>query len=146
EAATLVRQDFASLLPKWYSANIYLYMDAIEGNGLYIGDIREETEDLLINPEVSDLFFHEPTVIELSESHITERQVSLFRAYPLIVSNYVLTEPKVTMNGSPVKPHMTQSIRDGEVYGVIPTTPIQLEEDLGEYVLSKLSFEEGLIE
>lgn len=146
EAETLVRQDFASLLPKWYSANIYLYMDEIEGNRLYIGDIREETEDLLINPEVSDFFLHEDTFIGLTESDITERQVYLFHEYPLLVSDYVLTVPKVTMNGSPVKPHMTQSIRDGEVYGVIPTTPIQLEEDLGEYVLSKLSFEEGLIE
>lgn len=142
EEETVSEKQILSLAPKWYSANVYLYVNERDGNGLYIGDMREDDSDLLINQDISDFFLNQDTFIGVVDSDISDHQVHLFHEYPLLVSEHVITIPKVTMSDYLVKPHMTQSKRDGKVFGVLPTYSFALEEEIGEYVLAELNFEE----
>ena len=142
EEDILTERPITSLSPKWYSANVYLYVNEMDEKGLYIGDIREDDSDLLINQNVSDFFLNEDTFIGIVDSDIVNNQVHLFHEYPLLVSEHVMTIPKVTMNDFIIKPHMTQSKRNGKVYGVLPAYSFALEEELGEYVLAEINFEE----
>ncbi|MDZ7835867.1 MAG: hypothetical protein U5K84_11625 [Alkalibacterium sp.] len=41
--------------PKWYSANVYLYIDELETNALYIGDIREDGDNIMLNRDICRL-------------------------------------------------------------------------------------------
>lgn len=142
EADTLTERAISSMYPKWYTSNVYVYIDELEGQNLYIGDIREEEEDLVINRDVVDFFMHQDTFVGVVESDINDTEVHLFHEYPFLVGDSVITIPKITMNEMPLKPHLTQSNRDGDVYGVIPQEAVTLEESLGEFSLERLDFEE----
>lgn len=143
---TLIPKDIPSLSPRWYSANVYLYIDEINTNALYIGDIREDDSDLIINRDIADFYLNQDTFLGLVESDISENQVHLFHEYPFLVGDNVISVPKVTMNGYPIRPHLTQSKRNGKIYGVIPEYSFTLEEDLGEYQLAHLDFENETVE
>ncbi|WP_423189211.1 hypothetical protein ACO1PF_11560 [Alkalibacterium sp. f15] len=138
---TLTTRDIPSLSPKWYSANVYLYIDELHTDALYIGDIREDREDMLLNMDISDFFLSEDTFLGIVESDIQDNLVHLFHEYPFLVGDKVLSIPKVTINDYPVKPHLTQATRNGRIYGVIPEYSFALEEDLGNFSLSYLDFE-----
>ncbi|OJF90941.1 hypothetical protein [Alkalibacterium sp. 20] len=143
---TLNTRDIPSLSPKWYSANVYLYIDELETNAMYIGDIRDDREDMLLNMDISDFFLSEDTFLGVVESDIQDNVVHLFHEYPFLVGDKVLSIPKVTINDYPVKPHLTQATRNGKIYGVIPEYSFALEEDLGNFSLSYLDFENEEIE
>jgi len=145
EDDTFVEQPLNYASPSWYSANVYLYVDLLEGTHLYIGDIRESEPAMLINRNIHDFFLHDDTFIGMSVSDIREDQLYLFQEYPFLVNGNVLPIPKVTMNDQPLLPHMTQSTRNGDIYGVLSKEAIALEEDAGEFVLSHLDFEEETV-
>lgn len=134
-------KNIPSLSPRWYSENVYLYIDELHASALYIGDIREEQEDMVINRDVSNFFLNQDTFIGLVESDILDTEALLFHEYPFLVGDNVIRIPKVTSNDYPVKPNLTQSTRNGKIYGVIPDYSFSLDEELGEYTLSHLDFE-----
>lgn len=138
---TLNPKDIPSISPQWYSANVYLYIDEINSNALYIGDIREDQDDMMLNRDIASFYLNEDTFLGIIESDIQDNVLHLFHEYPFLVGDKVISVPKVTMNDYPVKPHLTQSTRNGKIYGVIPQTSFALEEELGEYSLSYLDFE-----
>lgn len=146
EEDTLTERQISTMEPKWYTSNVYVYIDELEGQNLNIGDIREEPDDLVINREVVDFFMHEDTFIGIVESDINDTDVHLFHEYPFLVGDSVITVPKITMNDQPLKPHLTQSNRNGDIYGVIPQEPVVLEESLGNFSLLSLDFEEQTTE
>lgn len=146
EEDTLTRKPIASLYPTWYSSNVYVYVDELEGRDLYIGDMREENGDMVISRDVRDFFLHQDTFIGIVPSDINEHQVYLFHEYPFLVGDNVITAPKVSMNDQPVKPHLTQSNRNGKVLAVLADEPVILEEELGTYTLSQLDFESETVE
>ncbi|MFO8069524.1 MAG: hypothetical protein R6U02_06075 [Alkalibacterium sp.] len=143
---TLTKKDIPSLSPRWYSANVYLYIDELDTKALYIGDIREDREDILLNRDIIDFFLNGDTFLAIVESDIQDDVVHLFHEYPFLVGDKVINIPKVTMNEYPVKPHLTQATRNGKIYGVIPDDSFAVEEDLGNYHLSYLDFENEEIE
>lgn len=145
ENNTFVEEPLDSASPSWYSANVYLYVDLFEGTHLYIGDIRESEPAMLINRNIHDFFLHDDTFIGMSVSDIREDQLYLFQEYPFLVSGNVIPVPKVTMNNQPLLPHMTQSTRNGKVYGVLSKEAIAIEEDVGEFQLSHLNFEDETV-
>lgn len=138
----LTEKAISSMSPKWYTSNVYVYIDELSGHDLYIGDVREEQGDLVINRNVIDFFMHQDTFIGVVESDINETQVHLFHEYPFLVGESVITIPKMTMNDIPLKPHLTQSNRNGTIYGVIPEETVVLEERLGDFSLKRLDFTE----
>ncbi|WP_368646336.1 hypothetical protein AB4027_05535 [Alkalibacterium putridalgicola] len=138
-------RDIPSLSPQWYSENVYVYIDELHTNALFIGDIRENKEDMMINRDITDFFLNQDTFVGVVESDISDNEVLLFHEYPFLVGDKVIRIPKVTMNESPVKPHMTQSTRNGKIYGVIPDHSFSLEEELGEYRLAHLHFEDEAV-
>ncbi|GAB2485350.1 hypothetical protein GCM10008929_07680 [Alkalibacterium psychrotolerans] len=142
EEDTLTERAISSMYPKWYTSNVYVYIDELEGRNLYIGDIREEADDLVINRDVVDFFMHQDTFVGVVESDINDSEVHLFHEYPFLVGESVITIPKITMNELPLKPHLTQSNRNGDIYGVIPQEAVVLEESLGEFSLERLDFED----
>lgn len=146
EEDTLIERPISSMYPKWYTSNVYVYIDELEGRNLYIGDIREEADDLVINRDVVDFFMHQDTFVGVVESDINDTEVHLFHEYPFLVGESVITIPKITMNELPLKPHLTQSNRNGDIYGVIPQEAVVLEESLGEFSLERLDFEEQTTE
>lgn len=143
---TFTVKDIPSLSPKWYSENVYLYIDELYTTALYIGDIREDQDNLMINRDISDFYLNQDTFIGLVESDISENEVLLFHEYPFLVGEKVIRVPKVTMNEFPIKPHMTQATRNGDIYGVVPDYAYSLEEELGEHHLSHLDFENETVE
>ncbi|MCC5895839.1 MAG: hypothetical protein JJU16_10285 [Alkalibacterium sp.] len=138
---TLTERPIASLYPRWYTSNVYVYVDEFEGRHLYIGDIREEDSDMIISREIRDFFLHQDTFIGVVPSDINEHQVYLFHEYPFLVGDNVIAVPRVTMNNEPMKPHMTQSRRNGTILGVIAEEAVVLEDQLGDYTLQKLDFD-----
>ncbi|EXJ22454.1 lipoprotein [Alkalibacterium sp. AK22] len=130
-----------SMYPKWYSSNVYLYVDELKGQNLYIVDSREADSDMLISRDIRDFFLHQDTFIGIVPSDINENHVYLFHEYPFLVGEQVITIPKVSLFDAPVKPFLTQSRRDGDIYGVIAREPVTLEEELGTFALQKLDFE-----
>ncbi|MCC5889346.1 MAG: hypothetical protein JJU01_02175 [Alkalibacterium sp.] len=146
ESNTLTERPVSSMYPKWYTSNVYVYIDELEGRNLYIGDIREDSDDLIINRDVVDFFMNQDTFIGVVESDINDTQVYLFHEYPFLVGESVITIPKITMNDVALKPHLTQSNRDGEIYGVIPQQAVALEESLGDFNLEHLDFSEQTTE
>ncbi|SFC53172.1 hypothetical protein SAMN04488102_10960 [Alkalibacterium subtropicum] len=138
-------RDIPSLSPRWYSENVYLYIDELHTPALYIGDIREDKEDMIINKDISDFFLYQDTFVGIVESDISDSEVLLFHEYPFLVGDKVIRLPKVTMNELPVKPQMTQSVRNGKIYGVIPDHSFSLEEELGDYHLAHLHFEDETV-
>lgn len=146
EEETLTRRPIASLYPTWYSSNVYVYVDELEGRDLYIGDLREENGDMVISRDVRDFFLHQDTFIGIVPSDINEHQVYLFHEYPFLVGDNVITAPKVSMNDQPVKPHLTQSNRNGKILAVLSDEPVILEEELGTYTLTQLDFESETVE
>lgn len=139
---TLTQRPIASLYPRWYTSNVYLYVDEFEGRHLYIGDIRENDSDLIISRDVRDFFLNQDTFIGVVPSDINDNQVYLFHEYPFLVGDSVIAIPKVSMNNEPMKPHLTQSSRDGTILGVIADESVILEEQLGDYTLQELDFEQ----
>lgn len=138
---SLTAKDIPSLTPKWYSANVYLYVDELETNALYIGDIREDQEDLMINRDIVDFYLNMDTFLGIVESDIQDNVLHVFHEYPFLVGEKVISIPKVTSNGYPVRPPLTQSARNGDIYGVLPDYSFSLDEELGEYHLARLDFE-----
>ncbi|MER2064314.1 MAG: hypothetical protein ABS873_06650, partial [Alkalibacterium sp.] len=98
---TFTVQDIPSLSPRWYSENIYLYIDELYSPALYIGDIRESAEDRMINRDVSDFYLNQDTFIGVVESDIQDSEVLLFHEYPFLIGDKFLRVPKVTMNDHP---------------------------------------------
>ena len=143
---TFTVKDIPSLSPRWYSENVYLYIDELYTPVLYIGDIREDKEDMVINRDITDFYLHQDTFIGLVESDILDSEVLLFHEYPFLVGDKVISIPKVTMNDFPISPQLTQSKRNGRIYGVIPDYSFALEEDLGTFHLSHLDFENESVE
>lgn len=137
---SLKQRPIASLYPHWYTSNVYVYVDELEGRHLYVGDIREENTDIIINRDVRDFFLHDDTFIGVVPSDINENLVYLFHEYPFLVGDSVITIPKVSMNNEPMKPHMTQANRNGTILGVIAEESVALEEELGSYSLQQLNF------
>lgn len=135
------RKKIPSLSPKWYTENIYLYVDEMNDGGLYIGDIRKDKQDMMINQDISNFYINQDTFIGLVESDITENEVLLFHEYPFLLGDKVISIPKVTMNDKPIKLNFTQSARNGKIYGVIPNQSFVVEEELGSYHLSRLNFQ-----
>lgn len=137
---SLKQRPIASLYPHWYTSNVYVYVDELEGRHLYVGDIREENTDIIINRDVRDFFLHDDTFIGVVPSDINENLVYLFHEYPFLVGDSVITIPKVSMNNEPMKPHMTQANRNGTILAVIAEESVALEEELGSYSLQQLNF------
>ncbi|WP_027109017.1 hypothetical protein [Lacticigenium naphthae] len=140
-----------SLNPKWYSSNLYLYVDnqgdsSLEAGHLYLGDLRNEGGDLLINYEVSDFFLHEDTFIAFTSSDISEDDMLLTYEFPFMVEGDFLTIPKVTMNDRLIFPYIDQSNRGGKILAVISKETVQLESESGDFELVELDFENGTIE
>lgn len=143
---TLSQRPIDSLYPKWYTSNVYVYVDELEGRHLYIGDIREDKTDIIISRDIRDFFLNQDTFIGVVPSDINERQVYLFHEYPFLVGDNVITIPRVTMNDEPVKPHLTQSNRNGTILGVLADEAVFLEEQLGDYSLHSLDFSNEVTE
>lgn len=141
ESGSLEDVPVPSMYPKWYSSNVYLYVDELEGRNLYIVDSRETDSDMLISRDIRDFFLHQDTFIGIVPSDINENHVYLFHEYPFLVGEQVITIPKVSLFDAPVKPFLTQSRRNGDIYGVIAQEPVILEEELGSFALQKLDFE-----
>lgn len=142
ENNTLTVHSIGSMYPRWYTSNVYVYIDELNERNLHIGDVREESDDLVISRDTVDFFMHQDTFIGVVESDIKDDEVHLFHEYPFLVGDSVLTIPKVTMNEVPLKPHLTQSTRNGDIYGVIPQEAVALEESLGSFSLERLDFDE----
>ncbi|MDN6194732.1 MAG: hypothetical protein L0I88_06840, partial [Alkalibacterium sp.] len=102
------RKKIPSLSPKWYTENIYLYVDEMNDGGLYIGDIRKDKQDMMINQDISNFYINQDTFIGLVESDITENEVLLFHEYPFLLGDKVISIPKVTMNDNPIKLNFTK--------------------------------------
>lgn len=137
---TLTERSIASLYPRWYTSNVYIYVDEFEESHLFVGDLREENNDMIISRDVMDFFLHQDTFIGVVPSDINEHQVYLFHEYPFLVGESVIAIPRVTMNNAPTKPHLTQSRRNGTILGVIADEPVVVEEQLGDYSLMRLDF------
>lgn len=140
------RIETASLETRWYSSNLYLYIDhngdhTLENGELYIGDIRND-ETLLINSQVSNFYLNENSFVGMTTSDFNEEELLLTLESPFLVEQGFLTVPKVTMNERLVFPYLSQGSRNGPVYGVMPKERILLEETVGEYELTRLDFEE----
>ncbi|GEK90642.1 hypothetical protein [Alkalibacterium kapii] len=138
-------RNIPSLSPKWYSENVYLYVNEQQDNGLYIGDVREDQEDMIINKDVSSFYINQDTFIGLVESDIMEDEVLLFHEYPFLIGDKVIRIPKVTANKTLIDPHFTQSTRNGKIFGVIPDYSFVMEEDLGSYHLAHLNFQKEFV-
>ncbi|WP_080146527.1 YqgU-like beta propeller domain-containing protein [Marinilactibacillus piezotolerans] len=135
----------SAIEPKWYSSNLFLYMNE-EDNGFYIGDIRSEESEQKLNPETLNFFLHQDTVITLSESDINDDEVHLMKEYPFLVSQGALTIPKVQMGDRLQLPYLSQSQRDGMIVGSIPDEPVDLSQNLGSFSLYILNFADKSME
>jgi len=143
---TLFPMNIPSLSPKWYSANVYLYIDELETNALYIGDIREDGDNIMLNRDIAGFHLNQDTFLGFVESDISDTQLHIFHEYPFLIGDKAITVPKVTVNDHPVAPYLTQATRNGDIYGVIAEYAFALEEDLGEFHLSHLDFEQETVE
>lgn len=141
----VVRLETSFLGTRWYSSNLYLFVDhneddTLEEGALYIGDIRTG-EELLINSQVSEFYLHEDSFVAMTPSDFNEDELLLSFQYPFMVDKGYMTVPKVTMNERLVFPYLSQGKRNGAIYGVLPKERTTLESEVGEYVLSRLDFE-----
>lgn len=141
----VIRLETTSLDTRWYSSNLYLFVDhngdeTLEEGALYIGDIRTG-EKLLINSQVSEFYLHEDSFVAMTPSDFNEDELLLSFQYPFMVDKGYITVPKVTMNERLVFPYLSQGKRNGIIYGVLPKERTTLESEVGEYVLSRLDFE-----
>lgn len=130
-----------SLNPKWYSRNLFLYVED-EFEDLYIGDIRTDEDHILISRDVSDFYLYEDTFISVTASDINESEIYLFHEFPFMVYTGAIALPKVGMNNQIVSPYFSQTRRNGDLYAVAPGSYVQLDYDLGTFVLVKLDFSE----
>lgn len=130
-----------SMNPKWYSRNLYLFIEE-ERNDLYLGDIRSENPATLISRNVADFYVNNDTFLSITPSDIREDEIFLFYEFPLMVYKGNLTLPKVTMNNELQAPYLTQSRREGDIYAVVPDSPVNLDQEVGLFNLQKLNFEE----
>lgn len=136
------KREINSLHPKWYSRNLFLYVD--EGSEeLYIGDIRTNDDHTLISRDVTDFFLYEDTFISLVPSDINEKEIYLFHEFPFMVYTGAIALPKVITGDRIVAPYLSQSKRNGDIYAVVPDEFVELDYDLGSYNLTKLDFSEG---
>lgn len=142
--------ESTSLNPQWYSENLYLFVDnaddfTLETGKLYMGDIRSG-EVLLLDNQVSDFYLHEDTFIAFTPSDFSDEEIMLSYQYPFLVDVGFMVVPKSTMNERIVFPNLTQAERDAAIYGIFAEDSVALEEEPGQYVFSKLNFEDGQIE
>lgn len=136
----------SSITPDWYSENLYLYVDnledfSLETGELYLGDIRTD-EVLRLKGEVSDFFLHDDTFISFSPSDFNDQELLLNRQYPFMIDNGFVDIPKASINGRLIFPQLTQSQRNGVIYGIVPKKAVRMEIETGEFEFAKLDFDE----
>lgn len=150
ETNEVVSVPSASMVPIWYSANLYLYVDnkddfSLETGDLYMGDIR--TNDMLrLKSQVSDFFVHEDTFITYTPSDFADDELLLNYQYPFMVDQSFMTIPKVTMNERLVFPYLSQAARNTPVYGVFAKEAVELELETGDFEFGQLDFDKKTIE
>ncbi|MCI3029930.1 hypothetical protein QNK01_10200 [Desemzia incerta] len=139
--------ESASLEPKWYSENLYLFIDngedfSLETGELYMGDIRSD-EILLLDSYASDFYLHEDSFIKFTPSDFNEQEIMLTYQYPFLVDAGFMVVPKVTMNERIIFPYLTQAVRDSAIYGIFAQEAVSLEEEAGKFMFSEIDFENG---
>ena len=130
---------------KWYSSNLFLYVDhgedvSLNEGALFIGDIRTN-EKWRINNDVSDFYLYEDTFIGFTPSDFEDDKLLMTHEYPFMVEQGFMTIPKASMNDRLVFPTISQGKRNGKIYGVIPSESVKLEEETGSYELVYIDFE-----
>lgn len=150
ETNQLVDIQSKSLTPIWYSGNLYLYVDnlddfTLQTGELYMGDIRTN-EMTRIQSQVTGFYLNNDTFISFSPSDFNQEELLLNRQYPFMVDKGFITIPKVTMNERLVFPNLTQSGKNGDLYGVFAKKATQLELESGQFEFGKLNFETRKIE
>lgn len=134
-----------SVEPKWYSSNLYLYIDELTDQ-LFIGDIRTTESTDRISTETIGFYLNQDTIISFLPSDINDHEVHLMKDYPLLVHKGTITIPKVSMGGKVQEPYLSQSNRNGKIVGNIPDKSTDLNQNLGSFTLCVLDFENSQLQ